>query len=160
MEKRLFAITLLLIVLVAFVRVLPHPLNVTPIGALALFSGAYLPHRFAWALPLLALFIGDAITGLYSLTVLLFVYVGFVGSCQVGRWTLSEKRSPSRFILGVLGGALVFFLISNLGNWLAFYPHSVDALINCYAQGIPFFGRTLIGDTLYAAMMFGVIGSG
>ena len=51
----------------AALRLLPHPPNFTPIGAMALFSGAYLGRRGAIALvaPLAALFLSDLVLGFY-----------------------------------------------------------------------------------------------
>ena len=44
----------------AALRLLPHPPNFTPIGAMALFSGAYLGRRgLAFVAPLAALFVSD-----------------------------------------------------------------------------------------------------
>ena len=61
-----------MIVIAAALRVAPHPWNVTPVGAMALFSGALIKdRRLALALPLLALFIGDLFVGLCKLGVML-----------------------------------------------------------------------------------------
>src|SRR5688572_22104867 len=66
-----------LIILAAVMRILPHPLNFTPIAALGLFAGAYAGGRLAWAVPLAALLIGDVFTGFYNPVVMACVYVGF-----------------------------------------------------------------------------------
>ena len=63
--------------LAALLRFIPHPWNVTPVGAIGLFAGAHCDRRIAWAIPLVVLAIGDAITGFYSPFVMLFVYAGF-----------------------------------------------------------------------------------
>ena len=52
-------------------------------------------------------------------------------------------------------GALGFFLLSNLGNWYAFYPHTLSALVECYVRGLPLLGNTLVGDALFGAILFG-----
>ena len=51
-------LVLLLIVGAAALRMLPHPENIAPIGALALFSGAYLQRKVFWLVPLGALLFG------------------------------------------------------------------------------------------------------
>src|SRR5260221_80719 len=54
-------LALVLIVLAAALRIAPHPWNFTPVGAMALFSGAVLKdRRLAFLFPLVALFAGDA----------------------------------------------------------------------------------------------------
>ena len=55
------------IVLAAALRLVPHPPNFTPIGAMALFSGAYIGRRaLAFVAPLAAMLLSDAILGFYS----------------------------------------------------------------------------------------------
>ena len=55
------------IVAAAALRLVPHPPNFTPIGAMALFSGAYLGRRWlAFAAPLGALLLSDLVLGFYS----------------------------------------------------------------------------------------------
>ena len=52
-------LALVLIALAAALRIAPHPWNFTPVGAMALFSGAVLKdRRLAFLFPLLALFLG------------------------------------------------------------------------------------------------------
>jgi hypothetical protein len=36
------------------------------------------------------------------------------------------------------------------------YPHTWAGLTTCYVNAIPFFGRTLINDLLYAGLLFGL----
>ena len=53
-------LAMVMIALAAALRIAPHPWNFTPLGAMALFSGAMLrDRRLAFAFPLLALFAGD-----------------------------------------------------------------------------------------------------
>ena len=49
----------LLVLLGALSRLLPHPPNFVALGALALYSGARLPRRWAWAVPLAAMALSD-----------------------------------------------------------------------------------------------------
>ena len=54
------------IVAAAALRLVPHPPNFTPIGAMALFSGAYLGRRWlAFAAPLGAMLLSDLVLGFY-----------------------------------------------------------------------------------------------
>lgn len=146
----------ILIVLAAALRVVPHPWNFTPVGAMALFSGAVLrDRRAAFLLPLAAMFAGDVFIGLHKL--LPVVYGSFLLSVLIGRWVV-RPRSVWRIGGGVLLGAVQFFLITNFAVWRVFdtYPHSTAGLITCYVAGIPFFWNTLASDALYAAIFFGL----
>ena len=149
-------LVLLLILVAAALRTLPHPENIAPIGALALFSGAYLQRRVFWLAPLAALLLGDLLNGLYQASVMLAVYLGFLASTAVGRGLLHSRDSTGRIVAAVGAGALVFWLISNVGNWLAFHPQTAAALLQCYVDGLPYLGRSLAGDAFYALLLFGV----
>ncbi len=148
---------LILILVVAAIRVFPHPLNVTPIGAFALFCGAYLTDRRFLLLPPAALLIGDLFMGLYAWPVMLAVYAGFGLSTLIGRLTLSARRTIPGFVGAVVLGAVVFYALSNVGMWWVAYPKTLAGLIDCWTDGLPFLLRTLAGDFLYATVIFGIV---
>lgn len=145
----------ILIVLTIIIRLLPHPFGVTPVGALGLFAGSYCNPKIAWAVPLIALAIGDLIGGGYNPVVFICVYAGFLGGPLLGRLLLARHRSVPRLIGATFGAAVIFFIVSNFGNWLAFYPPTLSGLIECYINGLPYFRTTLIGDLAYVGMLFG-----
>ena len=155
MKKNDIALLCGLVVMIAVSRVVPHPWNITPIGAMALFSGAYVSRKFACLLPIIALLIGDLMTGLYSPLIMLFVYTGFACSSLIGRGLLNKKRSMNRLGFAVTAAAIVFYLLSNFGMWLAAYPQTVDGLVLCYINGLPFLGKSLLGDAFYSLLLFG-----
>jgi len=145
-----------MIILAAVVRILPHPWNFTPIGAMALFSGAmFRDRRVAFVFPLVALFAGDVFVGLHRLMPV--VYASFLLSVFIGTW-LANRRGTLRIGGAVFLGALQFFLITNFAVWQVFgtYPHTPAGLAGCYIAGLPFFGNTLAGDAVYASLFFGV----
>jgi uncharacterized protein DUF6580 len=151
------ALALVLIVLAAALRIAPHPWNFTPIGAMALFSGAVLKdRRLAFFFPLLALLAGDLFVGFYKLTVMLIVYASFLVNVAIGLW-LRDRRTIARISLATLLGAIQFFLVTNFAAWqfLGGYPHNASGLVTCYIAGIPLFWNTLGGDAAYAALLFG-----
>jgi uncharacterized protein DUF6580 len=144
-----------LIILAAAVRILPHPWNFTPIGAMAIFSGAmFRDRRFSFLFPLVALFAGDLFVGLHRLIPV--VYASFLLSVFIGAW-LANRREVLRIGGAVFFGALQFFLVTNFAVWRLFdtYPHTPAGLAACYLAGLPFFGNTLAGDALYATLFFG-----
>ncbi len=144
-----------LILLAAALRIAPHPWNFTPIGAMALFSGALLKdRRLAFVFPLVALFEGDIVIGFHKL--LPIVYGSFLINVAIGLW-LRDRRTFARISLATLLGAVQFFLVTNFAVWwlLNSYPKTVSGLAACYLAGIPFFWNTLAGDAFYAALLFG-----
>lgn len=144
-----------LIVLAAVLRIVPHPWNLTPVGAIALFSGAMFRKRWiAFLLPLASLFAGDIFVGFHKL--MFVVYASFAVSVAIGRW-LTERRSVARIGGAVFLGALQFFAVTNFAMWAVggFYPRTVAGLVNCFVAGVPYFWNTLAGDAVFACVLFG-----
>lgn len=149
------AVPYLLVAVAALLQLVPDGWNVTPIGAVGLFAGARCRPRIAWAVPLAALLLSDVLLGFYAPLVMGFVYLGYLAGPLVGRALLAGRRSVPSIAGGVVVSAALFFLVSNLGNWLAYFPHTATGLIECYLRGLPSFGMSLLGDASYAALFFG-----
>lgn len=141
--------------LIAFaiaMRLLPHPPNFTPIGGLALFSGMYLPRRWALSAPLAAMAVSDALIGFYSLPILLSVYGSFGVILLIGMW-LKRRRRIMPVLSGVISGAVIFYLVTNAAVWAfsGMYPPTFSGLMASYVAAIPFFRMTLASTLLYTA---------
>jgi len=148
-------LALALIALAAALRMAPHPWNFTPVGAMALFSGAVLKdRRLAFLFPLVALFAGDIFIGFHKL--LPIVYASFLVNVAIGLW-LRDRRTVARVTLATLLGSAQFFLVTNFAVWwlLNSYTKTASGLAACYIAGIPFFWNTLAGDAFYATLLFG-----
>ena len=140
-------VLLLFILVAAIIRLFPHLPNVTPITAMALFSGVYFSNKkLAFAAPLLAMAISDIFLGFHTISI--FVYAAFVLVGVIGM--TSKKMSFTSILLS----SISFFIITNFGVWLIGYPKTLDGLIECYTLAIPFFRNSLIGDFFYAAVMY------
>lgn len=153
-RTRLLAL-LCAILVAALLRLVPHPPNFTPIGAMALFSGAYLGRRWlAFAAPLGALLLSDLILGFYPGVA--FVYAATALAVLIG-WTLTQRRSVAGVASAAVASALLFFVITNVGMWLfsGFYPVTQAGLVACFVAAIPFFQNSLAGDLLFSALLFG-----
>jgi uncharacterized protein DUF6580 len=148
-------LALAIIALAAALRIAAHPWNFTPVGAMALFSGAIIrDRRLAFFFPILALLVGDMFIGFHRLMPV--VYASFLVSVAIGFW-LRDRRSLGRITAATLFGAMQFFLVTNFAVW-AFglsYPRNRAGLLACYVAGIPFFWNTLAGDAVYATLLFG-----
>jgi len=152
------AVILALVLAAAAARFAPHPMNFTPIGALALFGGAlFASRRLAMLVPLVALAAGDLFTGFQW--VYLVVYLSFLVNVGIGRW-LGSRRTLGRIGGAVLAGAAQFFLVTNLAVWalaIGNYPRTGAGLAACYVAGIPTFWNAVAGDAFYAALLFGAM---
>ncbi|MBI4313618.1 MAG: hypothetical protein HY594_02255 [Candidatus Omnitrophica bacterium] len=138
------------------VRFLPHPMNMTPIVALALFSGRHFPARFALVLTLATMLIGDIAKGWVVQNLMGYVSLGLIVAAgavlrrrRATAWTTALAATPA--------SSLAFFLLSNFGVWLEgrLYPLDQQGLIACYVAGVPFFRNQLLGDLLFVAVLFG-----
>jgi len=141
-EKVLFSFVLI----AALTRLVPHPPNFAPITAMSLFAGAYFTRKqLAFIVPLLAMLISDLFLGFYTISI--FVYLSFA----VITWMGQQKNRVTPKL--VLLGSVLFFLISNLGVWLLYYPKTIDGLLTCFTLAIPFFTTSLLGDVFYSIVL-------
>ncbi|MEN8158702.1 MAG: DUF6580 family putative transport protein [Myxococcota bacterium] len=142
---------------------LPHAYNVSPIRAAALFAGARFRSRWAaFGIPLgahllgsigVALLHGDASRAFHTL--MPAVYACFASSVLLGLWL--RRRSGARPIAAAtVAGSLLFFLVTNFAVWalLGTYPPTLEGLWLCYAAGLPYLGNGLLGDALWATLLF------
>jgi hypothetical protein len=146
-----------LILFAVVMRIVPHPWNLTPLGAMALFSGAVIRKRaLALVLPLLGLVAGDVFIGFHKLIPI--VYGSFLISVAIGFW-LRDNRTVLRLGGAVFLGALQLFMVTNFGVWafMTGYSKTVAGLMACYTAGIPYFWNTLAGDALYSGLLFGAL---
>jgi hypothetical protein len=158
------ALAVVLTVLAALVRLLPHPPNFSPIGGAALFGGARLRGWLAYVVPLLAMVLTDPIRsrlegGYPAYSALTpIIYGSFLISVFLGRTFLRNTNSPLRIASVAFAGSLQFFVITNFFVWLDardLYPQTFAGLSACYVAAMPFFGRTVLADLFYSAVLFG-----
>ncbi len=147
----------LLLILLGFVsRLLPHPANFAPIAAIALFSGIYLPKKFALIIPLIAMGLSDIILGSYHWQVMLSVYLAFIVTALIGLALKNNKKFYT--VLGsTLLASIIFFITTNTAVWAftTMYPHSLNGLWQSYLMALPFFKNSLLGDLFYTGVFVG-----
>ncbi len=166
-------ILLLMIVAIGALRVIFNfnynisPLaNFSPVGAMALFGGAYFNKSWkAFAFPVLTLFISDFIlhqtvfkaygngflyTGWY------WVYGAFALMTFAGRWILRHVAVHT-FLLSVLACVLIHWIVSDIGVWIGskIFAQTFGGFIDCLIAAIPFEWRFLSGTLVYGVIMFG-----
>lgn len=114
------------------------PANFSPLGGFGFFS----QNLFAYFASILAfdLLIG----GFYKGN--LFTYLGFFFYYFFGK--LAKKNHTKQAILLPLA-SLSFFILSNLGSWYYWYPHSLAGLIACYISALPFYKNTFLSDLIF-----------
>lgn len=146
-------------------RLLGLPSNVSPMLAVMLLGVAYIDRKsLAILLPISLYFIVD----LYLNNV---VYAEYFTSFKVigdlGVYTslflilplcalILSKVSIPRVLMGSLGAAVLFFLVTNLYSFatLPQYTKNFAGLMESYTAAIPFFRSTVVSTMIYSAVFF------
>ena len=153
-QARLLAI-LSAILAAAALRLVPHPPNFTPIGAMALFGAAHLGRKpLAFAAPLGALLLSDLILGFYSG---MWVQYAAVALVVLLGWAMLTRVGPLSVGFAAIASSVLFFAVTNFYVWLqsGMYPRTPGGLAACYVAAIPFFQNTLAGDLFFSGLLFG-----
>ena len=115
----------------------------------------------SFLLPLLALFISDAIIQFLYIQDL-FPYAGFYNhqlknylillvATLIG-WAL-KGRSYSRLLIGAVAAPSIFFLLSNFSVWLTakevIYTRDFNGIMTSYAAGLPFYKNALMATLIF-----------
>ena len=158
-----------LVVAAAATRLLPHPDNFVPVGAMALFGAATLPQRWlAVLLPLAAYYLSDLFLNnvIYAAYFDGFywgadpwIYGGVALMVLLGFATL-RGSTPGWARIGAtaVGATLIFYLLSNFGVWVSggMYPKTVAGLIACYVAALPFLLNSLAANLIFSGVLFGI----
>ena len=139
--------------------------NFSPVGAMAIFGGAYFNKRWkALVFPLLMLFISDVVLHLtvfkkYGNGVLYggwyWVYGAFGMITIISRWILTKITMP-RFIVSVMICVFIHWIVTDFGVWLGStrYPQTLNGFVICLENAIPYEWRFLAGTLLYGIALF------
>ncbi|MBI3291759.1 MAG: hypothetical protein HYZ73_02965 [Elusimicrobia bacterium] len=142
----------LLILIGVLSRVVPHPPNVTPITALAIYSGVYFNKRSAWVVPLGALLISDAFLGFHPTVG--YVYGSFLVIVALGVWLRNHLHVGST-VAATLLGSTFFYVVTCYGSW-----RQGGVIGNTFTENLiislPFYRNMLLGDFTYVGLFFGL----
>ena len=134
--------------------------NFTPVGAIALFGGAYFTDKWkAYLVVLTAMFTSDIIINqLYNQpfwnTYSLGMYVCFALMVFIG--TFIKKANFVNVFLGSLAGVIVHWLIMDLPFFYGdMYAHTLGGYALSLRKAIPFEKNMILGDALFCTLLFG-----
>ena len=147
------AVLVIIILMAAFSRLLPHPPNFTPIMAMGLLGGVYFKNRqFAVIVPLLAMIVSDVVLGFHG--TMIWVYSSII-VISLSASLLKPKMVNLGF--ASIGSSLFFFFVTNFGVWMtsSFYPKTLTGLGASYTAGLPFLQNAMVGDLMYVGILFG-----
>ena len=122
--------------------------NFTPLAAITLCCGAYLPQRYKFALPLTMLFVSDLIlnatyhAALFDPQILCrylaLALIGLIG------FALRKYTSWKTMLPASIAGSVIFYGITNIFSWLTDpgYVKNFGGLIQALTVGLPQYGAT------------------
>ncbi len=166
------AVLLLIIVVTAILRLASFtgwgPLTVfSPIGAMALFGGAYFSGNVKpFAFPLLTLFISDVVLSLtifsdseYRQGLLyngwVWTYGAFALMTIAGKLIIRETSVKNIFI-AVIVSTLIHWLVSDIGACIVEKEFTFSLYTKRLIDAIPYEWRFLGGTAIYSAILFGL----
>ena len=136
--------------------------NFKPIAALAVFGGFYFQRATLGGFVVIAiLMVSDFFIGGYDVSIAMAVYFSLGLGCWLGhRLASMESCCFMSHYARIVGSALlmgtVFFVLTNLAVWGAWYPPTTEGLVTCYVNALPFFKFTLAGNVFFSVGVFAV----
>jgi hypothetical protein len=141
--------------------------NFTPLAAIALCSAAYFPKKYKFSIPLVTLFISDAVINFSYGAPLLDsqILVRYVALVVVGcaGLLLQNRASLKTLLPASIAGSTFFYAVTNAFSWLSDpgYAKNWGGLIQALTTGLPsysatpswmFFRNSLISDLLFTLL--------
>ena len=158
----------LIVFSVAFLRIIPHIYNFSPVIALAIFGAVHFKSKtYSYFIVMLSIILSDIILLSFVYNVektFLFFYEGFYWQyisyflIILLCFTFKGKKIGLKNIAFLcVSSSLIFFTVSNFGFWLTsgMYSLTLSGLLECYIKAIPFYQGTLLGSVFYTPIFFG-----
>ncbi len=143
-----FYIGLGIFLILAFTRFIPHPPNFTSLIALSFYVPAIFGLRFL-PLVLISYVLTDLFIGFHNT-------IFFTWGSVIAIGFLSKYLNSSIIlrIFGAMGGATLFFIITNYGVWLnGMYDQSLKGLMESYLMGLPFYGYNIVSTIIFSCII-------
>jgi hypothetical protein len=163
---------ILLVIIAAVYRVIPgRPYGFAPQWAMAVFAGAVIKDRkWAFIIPVLSMFVSDlfyqalylgGITNMQGFyegqwqNYLLFTLLVFVGMAV-------KKLNVVQITAASFAAPTLYFLASNFLVWASNgttrgldRPKTLEGLMLCYTDGIPFYKMSILATLVFSVILFG-----
>jgi len=141
--------------------------NFVPLAAIALCSAAYFPRKYKFSVPLVTLFISDAVINLRYGAPLLdpqilvrYVTLALVGCVGI---LLQNRASLKTLLPASIVGSTIFYAVTNAFSWLSDpgYTKNFAGLVQSLTLGLPqysatpswmFFRNSLVSDLLFTLL--------
>ncbi len=166
-------IALALILLASAYRIFaawePSLVNFSPLMALAFCGAVYFRSRLLWLVPFAALTLSDLYLNHYYATQFGYEWTAggalvrtacFAAALGLG-WLVAQRKNWPNLFSGALGGALLFYLVTNTASWAgdALYAKTFAGWWQALTVGHPqfpptlvFFRNSLVSDLLFTGI--------
>ena len=163
--------------------------NIELITLITFIAGFYLGKKWAIIVPLITLAASDIFLGNTNIMLFTWSAYFVIGMgawklksminklsfprlpAQSGKWESLKVRFPIKSgmtVVGSVGGGAVaglwFYLWTNFGVWVldswSMYERTLNGLITCYINGLPFLKNQLFGNLLIIPIGFAIIEAG
>ena len=147
----------------------------SPLAAVALCGGLFLPRRLALIVPLGILLVSDLVidahyganffAGSLLARYILLALVG-LGGMALRRWSSQREAGLFTVLTAALAGSVFFYVASNALTWLgsSTYPQTAAGLWQALTVGLPgfppsylFFRNALVSDALYSMVFLACV---
>jgi hypothetical protein len=170
--KQLAGSFILLIVIASLYRIMPgRPYGFAPQIAMAIFGGAVIKDKkFAFLLPLLAMFVSDCLYQLLYINGVGTMYGFYDGQALnyllFGGLTVFgffiKNLNVKKIVLASVAAPTAYFIVSNFFVWASSSPlaglgrpKTFAGLMMCYADGLPFYPWSIASTFVFSAILFG-----
>ncbi len=145
-------------------------LNFAPLAAIALCAAAYLPPKYKFTVPMLAMLISDVVLNMHYGFAMLspFVLSHYIAFAMIGclGLLLQGRASLKTLLPASLAASLIFYVVTNSVSWLfdPAYAKNFGGFIQAQTTGHPayaatptwmFFRNTVVSDLLFTALFVG-----
>ncbi len=147
-KERQKLLAVVIIIALAFFRLIPHPPNFTPILAISIFAGMKFKNNlFSYFIPVVAMLLSDTVIGFHS-----GVYVIYPTIVIIALMARRFKNINS----AAFSSSFLFFLVTNFQVWIMSpsYPKTFLGILECYTLALPFFGMTLLSAFVFSYCLF------
>jgi uncharacterized protein DUF6580 len=122
--------------------------NFAPMAAIALCSAAYLPARYRFTVPMIALVVSDIVLNLHYHFSLIspFVLSHYLGFALIGwfGFLLRDRAGFKTLLPASLVSSLIFYCLTNTVSWIfdPGYPKTLAGFVQAQTVGLPVYGGT------------------
>src|SRR6185312_4750433 len=171
-NRQLIFSFILLVVIASLYRIMPNrPYGFAPQIAMAIFGGAIIKDKkFAFLLPLLAMFVSDCLYQLLYINGVGTMYGFYEGQALnyvlFGGLTIFgffiKNLNVKKIALASIAAPTAYFLASNFFVWASSSPlaglgrpKTFAGLMMCYSDGLPFYPWSVASTFVFSAILFG-----